>query len=182
MTQVIILIGAPGSGKGTQNALLSQHFNLDNITMGDIIRREIKEKTTIGNKVHKILQNGHLLPDEITIKLFMNSLTDSMLENGFISDGFPRTIAQARALDSLASNQNLRLIPILLEIDYNTIFKRLVNRKRSDDTQEIIKNRISIFNNEISAILKFYNKKLITVNANQDKQLLSKYIIEKIKS
>ena len=182
MKQIIVLIGAPGSGKGTQTKMLSEYLNLQHITMGDVIRNEVKNKSEIGKKVHKILENGDLLPDEITNQLFMNAISNTLLNRGFISDGFPRTIAQAVTLNSLSEKENLILRPIFLEVDYQTIYQRLLIRKRSDDTQEVIKNRYSIFINEISAILKFYKNKLITVNANQDKENVFDYIIEKIKS
>ncbi len=126
----IILFGAPGAGKGSQAKLLSQNYNIPQISTGDILRKAIKDRTELGKKVESILQSGELVPDEIIMQLIEERLEQQDAVNGFILDGFPRTIPQAKALDELLNKKNIsNLHVIMLNVDDELIVKRLTSRR-----------------------------------------------------
>ncbi len=126
----LILFGSPGVGKGTQAKIFSKNFNIPHISTGDILRKAVKDQTELGKKAGEIMANGQLVPDDLMIGLIKDVLTSGDCKNGFILDGFPRTINQAIALDKLFEQlkiDNVVLINIIA--DENEIIKRLNNRR-----------------------------------------------------
>ena len=107
---IIIMLGAPGTGKGTVASILSQELEIPQVSTGDIFRKNIKEKTELGIIADKYISKGNLVPDEITIDIVKNRLNDDDVKNGIILDGFPRTVAQAEALDKILEEKGKRLI------------------------------------------------------------------------
>lgn len=125
----LILLGAPGSGKGTQSSLLSTYFNIPIVSTGDLIRHEIKVKSTLGLKVEPLINNGDLVPDNLIIDLFSQSISKPEFTNGFISDGFPRTFSQAKMLDDLLSSiDHVNVYVFLLDINVDYLLERLLGR------------------------------------------------------
>lgn len=160
----IVLFGPPGAGKGTQSEKLIQKYNLVHLSTGDILRGEIKEGTKLGMEAKKLMDEGVLVPDEVVIGMISSKLDHNKKANGFIFDGFPRTAAQAEALDNLLKEKNASITMMLaLEVDDEELTKRLLSRGkdsgRADDKDEsIIRNRIKEYNNKTAPLKEYYSK------------------------
>jgi adenylate kinase len=158
----LVLFGPPGSGKGTQSALLIDKYKLVHLSTGDILRGEIAAKTPLGNAAKERMDKGNLVPDEVVIKMIGNKLDQNPLAKGFIFDGFPRTTAQATALDRLLKDKGEAIkIMLSLEVDDKELEKRLLLRGKDsgrpdDQDLSIIQNRINIYNRETSIVADFY--------------------------
>lgn len=161
----IILFGAPGSGKGTQSQLLIEKYKLQYIATGDMIRQEVANETEIGKVAGDLIANGRLVPDEMVIEM-IEKVLDSHIDNsnGFIFDGFPRTVPQAKALIELCEKRsgNINLL-IEMKVDREVLVERLLSRAqssgRNDDNLEIIKRRLNIYSKETKPVSKFFEKK-----------------------
>ena len=158
----IIIFGKPGSGKGTQADFLKNKYNLYHISTGDLFRKNITNETKLGIKAKSYLDNGDLVPDFITIKMLENEVLSNKDVQGYIFDGFPRTLNQAESLDSFLISINLKInATIALEVSEDELISRLLERgqttNRSDD-QDIdkIKNRFNEYNNKTSILVNFY--------------------------
>lgn len=158
----LILFGPPGSGKGTQAAKLVDKYNLLHISTGDLFRYEMGNDTPLGQEAKSYIQKGELVPDSVTIGMLHNKVVANPEVEGYIFDGFPRTVAQAEALDALMKEMETSISKlILLSVDDNEIVTRLLERGktsgRSDDQKEdTIRNRIKIFKNETSPVFDYY--------------------------
>ncbi len=126
----LILFGPPGVGKGTQAQILSQMFNIPHISTGDILRDAVKNETELGLKAKSYMDKGELVPDDVMIGIIKEVLSSEKCKNGFILDGFPRTLKQAEALDQIFNELSIKLdYVITLEVDDDEIIKRLTNRR-----------------------------------------------------
>jgi adenylate kinase len=158
----LILFGPPGSGKGTQAAKLVEKYKLLHISTGDLFRYEMGNDTPLGQEAKSYIQKGELVPDSVTIGMLHNKVEANPDVEGYIFDGFPRTVAQAEALDALMQEMGTSISKlILLSVDDNEIVTRLLERGktsgRSDDQKEdTIRNRIKIFKNETSPVFDYY--------------------------
>jgi len=125
----IILMGAPGSGKGTQARFLMEEYGMVQVSTGDIFRENIKNKTEMGVKVKALIDAGNLVPDEITVEMLSNRIKQDDCKSGFILDGFPRTVAQAEALDKMLADMSLKLdAVILIDVPDSELVKRVCGR------------------------------------------------------
>ena len=161
----IILFGKPGAGKGTQAQFLKKRFNLKHISTGEIFRNNIKNETKLGVLAKSYIDNGDLVPDNVTIQMLKSEVKKSKNINGFIFDGFPRTISQAEVLDSFLESIKMEITAtISLEVKETVLEERLINRGklsgRSDD-QDIdkIKNRFKEYNIKTSPLKNYYKSK-----------------------
>ncbi|MGE0635456.1 MAG: adenylate kinase [Bacteroidia bacterium] len=158
----LVLFGPPGAGKGTQSEKLIAKYQLVHLSTGDILRNEIKNQTTLGLEAKKLMDAGVLVPDEVVIGMIGNKLEENKNAKGFIFDGFPRTTAQAEALDKLLTGKNTAVSMMLaLEVDNEELTKRLLLRGkdsgRADDSNEsIIRNRINEYNNKTAPLKQYY--------------------------
>ena len=170
----IVIFGKPGSGKGTQANFLKDKYDLYHISTGDLFRKNILNKTDLGIKAKSFLDNGDLVPDIVTIKMLENEVLANKDANGFIFDGFPRTLNQAESLDIFLESINQKInATIALEVDEDELITRLLDRgkttNRSDDQDiEKIKNRFNEYNNKTSILIDFYQKqsKFYSVNGH----------------
>ena len=157
----LVLFGPPGAGKGTQASRLVEKYHLVHLSTGDIFRSNIKEGTDLGQLAKSYIDKGALVPDEVTIGMLEAEVNSNSNAKGFIFDGFPRTSAQAEALDALLSSKGTEVSSMLaLEVDKNELITRLLERGKSsgradDQDAGIIKNRIQVYENE-TAVLKTY--------------------------
>ena len=157
----IILFGPPGAGKGTQAALIQEEFSLPHLSTGNIFRAAIKNETPLGVKVKSILDSGELVPDETVVDLVAEELKNDTYENGCIFDGFPRTVGQARAFDSILSSRNKQVDAfILLSVPEEELIRRILSRGegRSDDTEEKIKTRLEVYRKETEPVMNYYKE------------------------
>lgn len=161
----LILFGPPGSGKGTQAAKLVERYNLLHISTGDLFRYEMSHDTPLGKEAKRYIQKGELVPDEVTIGMLRNKVEAHPEVEGYIFDGFPRTINQSEALDSLLaeSDQAIHRL-IMLDVPDDEIVKRITHRGktsgRTDDLDEtIIRNRIGVYKSETSPVFDYYAEK-----------------------
>ena len=160
----VIIFGAPGSGKGTQSDLIISKYGLYHISTGDILRQEIKKNSELGAIAEEYIKTGQLVPDELIIKMLAGVLDANPEAKGFIFDGFPRTIAQGDALDNLLREKNTSIIAVLnLMVDEEELLTRLIKRGeesgRTDDTPEVIKNRLEVYRNQTEPLKEYYKKK-----------------------
>jgi adenylate kinase len=161
----LILFGPPGSGKGTQAKKLAEKYNLHHISTGDLFRMEIGEKTELGQLAEDYLKRGELVPDSVTVGMLKKKVNATPGVNGFIYDGFPRTVAQAKALDQFLIERDEKISALIaLEVDeaevIERIFKRGVVSGRPDDTDEnVIKSRFQVYRKETEPVFKFYELK-----------------------
>jgi len=158
----LVLFGPPGAGKGTQSNLLIDKYNLVHLSTGDILRGEIAAGTSLGLEAKSLMDRGDLVPDEVVIGMISSKLDNNPDANGFIFDGFPRTAAQATALDNLLAEKGTAISAMLsLKVEDSELIRRLLERGeksgRSDDKNEvIIANRIQEYNNKTAPLKEFY--------------------------
>lgn len=158
----LILFGPPGSGKGTQAAKLVEKYQLLHISTGDLFRHEMGNDTPLGQEAKRYIEKGELVPDSVTIGMLRNKVEANLTVEGFIFDGFPRTEAQAEALDELMREEGKSISKlIMLEVPDQEIINRLLERGktsgRADDRNEdVIKNRIEVYRSETSPVFDYY--------------------------
>jgi adenylate kinase len=158
----LILFGPPGSGKGTQSEKLIAKYGLKHLSTGDLLRSEIANETPLGLEAKKIMDKGQLVPDEVVIGMISSALDNNPNAKGFLFDGFPRTAAQAEALDKLLELKKTSIAAMLaLEVSEEELVKRLLKRGetsgRSDDTNEtVIRARITEYRNKTAVVADYY--------------------------
>lgn len=182
--KIIILLGAPGSGKGTQAVELAKELNIPHISTGDILRENVKRETKLGKEAKTYMDAGKLVPDKLVSQLLYERLSEPDATSGYILDGYPRTVAQAKDL-----NKNLKgkfeILTVYLDVSENVIVERILQRAkkskvaRSDDTPEIIKERLKVYREQTEPVISYYKQagQLITVDATQEKQITLKEIL-----
>ncbi len=204
----IILLGSPGAGKGTLASFLSKKFNYSHFSTGDILREEIKSKTTIGKKITNILNKGELVKDDLMIKIIKSKTKKAT--QGTILDGFPRTYNQILALEKIIKIDLVIYLYVSKTVAFKRVFGRLKCKKctsifniyykphqkkgvcddcggttfekRSDDNKEIFDNRIAIFEKTINDLIFFYDQKnvLVKLNGEEKMEIIQKKVFEKI--
>lgn len=164
---VIILLGPPASGKGTQAIELAKKLSLAHISTGDILRTNIQENTPLGAEAKAYMDKGDLVPDNLVLSMLFDRIKKPDAKNGYILDGFPRTIAQAESFEKEASKANI--IVLNLNVSDDTIVKRALGRKRSDDTPEIVKERLAAYHAKTAPLIDYYTKKGILHHIDGEK-------------
>jgi adenylate kinase len=164
----LVFLGPPGSGKGTQAVRLAAEKGLVHLSTGDVLRAAVKAGTPLGKKAEGYMTRGELVPDDLIISLIEEKIASGALNQGFILDGFPRTVPQAKSLDAMFTKNRIKLDKaILLDVGDAEILKRLKGRAekegRADDTEEVILNRLEVYRRQTQPIEEMYRQKSILV-------------------
>jgi len=160
----IVLFGPPGAGKGTQSQKLIDKYALVHLSTGDLLRAEIAASSELGLKAKSLMDNGQLVPDEVVIGMIENKLVSNPTAKGFIFDGFPRTVPQAEALDTLLANNNTAISGMVaLDVNEEELTQRLLERGKTsgradDQNEDLIRNRVKEYNTKTAPVADFYAK------------------------
>lgn len=165
---ILILFGPPAAGKGTQAARLKTTHQIAHLSTGDMLRAAIAQGTEVGKKAKAIMDRGDLVPDEVVVGIIGDRIKEPDCKNGFVLDGFPRTVNQAKALDGLLTGRQLAVdVVIVIEVDEVALVKRVENRAnearkkgepvRADDDPETFKKRLAVYKAETAPVLPYYD-------------------------
>ena len=160
----IVLLGAPGSGKGTQAKLLRDSLGIPHISTGELLRAAVKAETPLGLAAKVFMDAGDLVPDDVMLGLIEERLGKDDAKPGFILDGYPRNLVQAEALDKLLAQLDVPLDEaIQIDVDFDQVAERIANRAaqegRSDDSAEVVKNRLEVYEEQTAPVMKFFDRK-----------------------
>ncbi|MEG2278094.1 MAG: adenylate kinase [Odoribacter sp.] len=169
----IALFGPPGAGKGTQAKKIVEKYNLVHLATGDMIRQEIANKTELGLMAADIINRGELLSDEFVVKLVENSIAHCQGVNGFLFDGFPRTVKQAEILDTMLEKEGFPLKGLInIQVPFNELKRRMLERAkiegRADDNEQVIERRFREYNDKTIYVANYYKKKGVHIDINGD--------------
>ncbi|MCO5294813.1 MAG: adenylate kinase [Homoserinimonas sp.] len=189
MTGRFLIIGPPGAGKGTQAALLAGRFGIPAIATGDIFRENIKNETPLGLEVKSIVDAGDYVPDALTNELVKDRLAKPDATDGFLLDGYPRTLSQVAFLDALLAQEGQKLDAVIrLVVDVEVVVERLRKRAaqqgRSDDTEEAIRHRQEVFKRETAPLLEVYEAAglLVTIDGIGEVGEIAERILDGLRS
>lgn len=172
----ILLLGVQGAGKGTQAKRIAAEYELPHVSTGDMFRAAVAAQSELGRRVAPILERGELVPDELTIALIRERLAEEDARNGVVLDGFPRTVAQASALDAMLGEEGRRLDVVLeLQVSDDVAMERMLSRAqlegRIDDTPEVIARRLAIYHEETEPIVEYYRAQGIVVGLHGERTI-----------
>ena len=162
----VVLLGAPGAGKGTQAVKLAEKLQIPHLSTGELFRHNISTGTKLGLEAKRYLDAGDLVPSELTNELVDDRLTEPDTADGFILDGYPRSVPQAQALHDMLERRGTQLDAVVeFRVPQDELLERLRARGRADDTDEVILNRMNVYRDETAPLLEYYRNELKTVDA-----------------
>lgn len=162
----VLLLGPPGAGKGTQAVKLAEKLGIPQISTGELFRRNIEEGTKLGVEAKRYLDAGDLVPSDLTNELVDDRLNNPDAANGFILDGYPRSVEQAKALHEMLERRGTDIDAVLeFRVSEAVLLERLKGRGRADDTDDVILNRMKVYRDETAPLLEYYRDQLKTVDA-----------------
>ena len=170
----LLLIGAPGAGKGTQADRIADHFGVVHISSGDLLRRHVADETAIGRAAKEYMDRGELVPNALVLDMLRKPVVAAAAAGGYVLDGFPRTVEQAESAYEVAKDLGVAVqLAILLDVKRETLIERLIARGkssgRSDDTAEVIERRQQVYEEQTEPLLDYYRKRerLVVVNGDR---------------
>ena len=162
----LVLVGPPGAGKGTQAVLLAEKLGIPHISTGDLFRANIGEGTELGLEAKSYMDAGNLVPAELTNRMVDARLDEADAQNGFLLDGFPRSVEQADALKEMLEKRGVALDAVVgFQVDEDTVVERMLARGRADDTEDVIRNRMAVYRSETEPLIDYYKDVIIPINA-----------------
>lgn len=175
---IIILLGPPGAGKGTQAAFIKEKFNIAHISTGDMLREAVKNETSLGLTAKAIMARGDYVPDDLLLEIINERVSQDDCKNGFILDGYPRNEVQAKSLDAILSKSNNSIDGILqIDVDFSVLEKRIEGRAqdnnseiREDDNLQVMKKRLKVYIDQTEPLISYYSnhKNFIVINGMND--------------
>ena len=175
---IIILLGPPGAGKGTQAEFIKEKFNIAHISTGDMLREAVKNETTLGLTAKTIMARGDYVPDDLLLEIINERVSQDDCKNGFILDGYPRNEVQAKSLDAILSKSNNSIDGILqIDVDFSVLEKRIEGRAqdnnseiREDDNLQVMKKRLQVYVDQTEPLISYYSnhKNYIIINGMND--------------
>ena len=167
----LLLIGAPGAGKGTQAVRLAEHFGATHISSGDLLREHVEDHTEFGAQVQQYVSRGDLVPDELVVEMLRDAIIAASARGGYVLDGFPRTVHQAEMAYEMAREHGVELkVAAKLEVPQEELVRRLLARGRgADDTQDVIEHRLEVYEAKTRPMVQHYVERgiLVTVDGSQ---------------
>lgn len=172
----LLLIGAPGAGKGTQATRIAEHFHVEHISSGDLLRAHVTQGTAVGRKAKEYMEAGELVPDDVVLDMLRKPVTEAVAAGGYVLDGFPRTVEQAEAAYAVAKDLGVAVqVAVHLAVDPASLIERLVARGeatgRTDDTPEVIRHRIEVYEERTAPLLAYYAERERLVQVNGDRPI-----------
>ena len=179
----LLLLAAPGGGKGTQGERLASHFGVQHISSGDVLRAAARADTPAGREVASYQKSGDLVPDQIVLALLIPVVVGAAERGGYILDGFPRTVPQAIQAFDVARQLDVTLdATVYLYVPEPVLMERLLARARADDSAEVIRHRLQVFTETTSPLIEYYRDRgiLVEVNGNQDPDSITAEVISRL--
>jgi adenylate kinase len=180
----LLLIGAPGAGKGTQADLLSKRFNLAHISSGDLLRQHVKDQTTLGQRIKEYVDAGDLVPDALVMDMLRKPVVTAAESGGYVLDGFPRTVEQAKTAFAVAQPLGAEVqAAIHLDVPTEDLVRRLLSRGRgSDDTTSVIEHRLQVYRKNTVPLLRYYAGRewMFTVDGSQPPDAVHSEIVMRL--
>mgnify|MGYP002624110325 CR=1 FL=1 len=176
MKTFVVLMGAPGAGKGTQAKRLETSLGLPQVATGDLFRANLKNETELGKLARTYMDKGELVPDEVTVAMVRDRLSQPDCERGAILDGFPRTTAQAKALDELLTEFSAKIAVVpFIDVNQEVLVERLAKRSeiegRADDNEETIRVRMEVYQSETAPLLEYYENRDLLVKVDGEQSI-----------
>ena len=178
---IVILLGPPASGKGTQAIQLAKTLKLPHISTGDLFRENMSKQTPLGKQAKEYIDKGQLVPDELVLSMLFDRIKQSDAKAGYILDGFPRTLVQAEAFEKKLPKEAV-IVVLNLEVADETILKRALGRQRSDDTPEVIKERLKAYYAQTAPLIDYYQRKgfLQNIDGEKSPEAVQDELVEKL--
>lgn len=161
----LLFIGPPGAGKGTQAGRVAKRLGIPHVSTGEMFRDHVARDTELGRKVEAIMAAGDYVPDEVTVAMLSERIAQNDAADGYILDGFPRTVAQVASLDGLIGEDGLDAV-VVFAVDENELTERMLSRGRADDTEETIRNRFKVYLEQTQPLLDIYESRGLTVSVD----------------
>jgi adenylate kinase len=166
----LLFIGPPGTGKGTQASRVAERLGIPHISTGDMFRHHVSAGTELGKRVDSIMKAGDYVPDEVTVEMLEERITQPDASGGFILDGFPRTEGQVEALDGLIGRAGLDAV-VVLNVSEDALLERMLGRGRPDDTEDTIRNRFKVYQEQTEPLLDLFDERGLVVHVDGAAQI-----------
>lgn len=179
----LVLLGPPGAGKGTQAVRLAERLDVPHISTGDLFRANLQQQTALGLEAKRYMGAGELVPDSVTVAMVRDRLADPDVAKGLILDGFPRTVSQAESLHDLLVERGEDLDAVVeLRVPVDLLVERLLARGRADDSEEVIRRRQQVYQEETAPLLEHYRDRLVSVDAVGSIEEITDRVIDALRS
>jgi adenylate kinase len=180
----LLLIGAPGAGKGTQATRLAEHFGIAHISSGDLLRGHVDDETSLGKQVHQYVSRGDLVPDQVVLDMLRKPIVEASARGGYVLDGFPRTVEQAGIAYETARELGVAVqVAAYLDVPREDLVRRLLARGRGgDDTQEVIEHRLEVYESRTRPMVAYYADRevLVTVDGSKPEDEVTSDLIHEL--
>jgi len=180
----LLLIGAPGAGKGTQAGRLAEHFGITHISSGDLLRRHVEDGTALGTQVQQYVSRGDLVPDQMVLDMLRKPIVEASAKGGYVLDGFPRTVEQAEIAYETARELGVAVqVAALLDVPDDELVRRLLARSRgTDDTQDVIEHRLEVYEARTRPMVAYYAERevLVTVDGSKPEDEVTRALVDEL--